>query len=921
MRASALSAIAIVVALTLAGCTDESPARRLASAKEYLQKRDTKAAVIEIKNALQTSPDLGEARYMLGSILLKEGNIAAAEVELRKALAAKYSADVVVPDLARSMLWSGKTKALIDEFGNTRFGKPTADANLQTTLSMAYAALGKFEQAKSSLAAALAADPGYTPALLLSARQKAVGRDVDGAMALTSDVIAREPGNPEAWKLKGDILSHVNQQPDAALVAYRTALQVDPTFAPAHFAILSVLMQQGKVEEAAAQLEQLKQFAAKNPQTRLAEAQLAYQKKDFKLARELTQQLLQLAPGDPRLLQLAGATELQAGSAAQAEIYLAKALHAAPELAVARRLLIVAYLRTGQPAKALAALNAAAGKDGLPVGLYSLAGEVHLQNGDAKKAEEYFAKALKLDPSDAGKRTALAVTQLASGQTATGLEELRSISESDRGTTADLALISAHLRRREFDKALAAIDKLEAKQPERPVAANLRGRVQILQKDNAAARKSFERALAIDPSYFAAASSLATLDLADKRPEDAKKRIEGVLARNPKNGQALLALAQIAASGGGNKDDVAALLSKAIDANPNESAPRLLLVDLHLRNRDNKQALAVAQSALTVLPNNPEVLAGLGRAQQASGDVNQAIGTFGKLITLQPFSPQPHILMAEAQVANKNNQAAEQSLRKALEIKPDLLEAQRGLILLLLESKKYQDAIAIARRVQEQRPKDAVGFVLEGDIHAARKEWDAAALAYRSGLQQVQAPVLAIKLHAVLVDSGKTVDAEKFAATWLGAHPRDASFHAYLGGVALTRNDYASAEKSYLAVLKMQPDNAVALNNLAWISQQMGSKEAQAYAQRANDLVPNQPAFMDTLATILSAKGDHARAIELQLKAAALQPDNASLKLNLAKIYIAAGDKPKARDQLEALGKLTEGNPARTEVAALLKTL
>jgi cellulose synthase operon protein C len=122
-------------------------------------------------------------------------------------------------------------------------------------------------------------------------------------------------------------------------------------------------------------------------------------------------------------------------------------------------------------------------------------------------------------------------------------------------------------------------------------------------------------------------------------------------------------------------------------------------------------------------------------------------------------------------------------------------------------------------------------------------------------------------------------------------------------------------------VLKIQPDNAVALNNLAWISQQLGSKEALAYSQRANELAPNQPAFMDTLATILSAKGDHARAIELQLKAVALQPDNASLKLNLAKIYIGAGDKPKARAQLEALAKLTEGNSPQTEVAALLKTL
>jgi len=99
---------------------------------------------------------------------------------------------------------------------------------------------------------------------------------------------------------------------------------------------------------------------------------------------------------------------------------------------------------------------------------------------------------------------------------------------SDTGTSADMALISAHLKRKEFDKALAAIDKLEAKQPANPAAVNLRGRIQLAQKDPVGARKSFERALTIAPSYFAAVASLVALDVADKKPDDAKKRFENL---------------------------------------------------------------------------------------------------------------------------------------------------------------------------------------------------------------------------------------------------------------------------------------------------------------------------------------------------------------------------------------------------------
>ena len=683
---------------------------------------------------------------------------------------------------------------------------------------------------------------------------------------------------------------------------------------------MTLLLQQQKLDEAATQLAQLKKLAPKSPQTKYFEAQLAFYKKDYKLARELSQQLLSLSPGNPRILQLAGVAEFQMNSFAAAELYLKSALDAAPGLALARRFLIATYLRTGKPAEALAALKAGTGRDGLDPSMFSLAGEVYLQNGDAKKAEEYFAKALKLDPENARKRTALAITHLAGGQPDAGFDELQNIAASDAGTTADLALISVHLRRKEFDKALAAIDKLEAKQPDKPLAANLRGQVQLAQKNPAAARKSFERALTIDPTYFAAAAGLATLDMADKKPEDAKKRFEALLAKNPKNGPALLALARIADTSGAGKDEVARLLSKAVEANPNEVGPRLLLIELFLRHKDNKQAAAAAQSGVAALPNSPELLAALGRVQQLSGDFNQAIATYTKLIAMQPLSPQPHVRLAEVHIANKNNQAAEQSLRKALEIKPDMLEAQRALIILAIEAKRYQDAIKIARTVQEQRPKAPVGFALEGDVAVAQKNWDVAATAFRSGLQRAADSGLAIRLHSVLISSGKTADAEKFAATWLKDHPKDAEFLAHLGDTALARMDFEAAEKNYLSVLQIRPDNAVTLNNLAWVMGQLGKDGAIAYAEKATTLAPNQPAFMDTLAMLLAQKKEYARAIELQSKALQLQPSNGQLRLNLAKIYITAGDKARARTELETLSKLGDKFP-QAEVSFLLRSL
>jgi FimV-like protein len=212
--------------------------------------------------------------------------------------------------------------------------------------------------------------------------------------------------------------------------------------------------------------------------------------------------------------------------------------------------------------------------------------------------------------------------------------------------------------------------------------------------------------------------------------------------------------------------------------------------------------------------------------------------------------------------------------------------------------------------------------MLEGDINAARKDWPAAVAAYKAALRvDPAASELAVKLHAATQASGATREAEQFAATWLGAHPKDVAFLWHLASGAIARNDYAGAEKLYQSLLQVQPSAALALNNLAWAQLQLGKDGALGHAEKANTLAPNQPQFMDTLAMVLSARGEHAKAVELQAKALALQPKSDALRLNLARIYIAAGDKTKARAELETISKAGDTSPYPAEASALLKTL
>ena len=909
----------LAMALLLAGCGEEKPEVLIASAKESLAKNDQKTAIIQIKNALQANPNMGEARFLLGRALFHEGNLAGAEIEFDKARSLKYSDDLVVPELAKVLLLQGNYKKVTDELSGIELGSASAKANLNISLSNAYAVQGLVDKSQKYLNAAISAEPENIEAQIIVVRRLAGKGEYAAALTEIDALIAKSPNNPDLFKTKGDIILRSKNDLDGAIGLYKKSIEVKPDYLLGHMGLITLLLQQNKLDVGGQQLDVLKKIAPNNPQVKFFEVQLAYQKKDFKLARELSQQLVKIAPDAPKVLQLAGATEFQLNSFVQAEVYLNKALVAAPEYLLARRLLTLTYLRTGQPAKALATLTPALTSEPIDTALYSIAGEVYLQNGDFKKASDFFSKAAKLDPKDGRKRTSLALAHMMAGETEIAFTELQDIAASDSGTTADLALISAHIRRREFDKAMKAIDVMDKKKPKNPFIANLRGNIQNAQKDAVAARKSFESALVMNPDYFPAIASLAALDVSEKKPDEARKRFESVLAKDPKNSQAYIGLAGLKSMAGGSKEEVAELIGKAVTASPAEVGPRILLIDLLLRNKEYKQAFSTAQNAVTAMPESPELLDALGRTQQAMGDTNQALSTYTKLASIQPSSPQPFLRMANINVAAKNTDAAIQNLTKALELKPDLLEAQRGLVALNITAERYSNAITVARGIQKQRPKDAIGYILEGEVNVVQKKWDNALTAFRLASKQGTSSEPAIKIHNVFVASGNKVEADKFAASWLKDNPKDIDFMMYIADAALLKKDYAAAEKLYVSVVQLQPSSAVAYNNLAWVHGQLKKDTAISYAEKANALAPNQAPFMDTLAMLLSEKGDYAKALEWQNRAIALQPANLTFKLNIAKIYLKSGDKAKAKPLLEDLAKLGDKFTEHAEVDAVLK--
>ena len=513
----------------------------------------------------------------------------------------------------------------------------------------------------------------------------------------------------------------------------------------------------------------------------------------------------------------------------------------------------------------------------------------------------------------------LAQVRLATGDTERAMKDLEALSQSDKAQAqADLALVMAHVQRREYDKALAAVDTLEKKQPGSALPWSLRGSIYMAKRDLKSARASFDKVLAIAPTDAAAAGSLALIDIQEGKADDARKRYEKMLEKDPKNEQLLLALSDVTAMTRENPEEAKAIIEKAIAANPQSVRPRLALVGYYGRIGDARNALIAAQSAQSVFPNDPQVVDAVGAAELATGATNQGLATYARLAQLQPQNAGVQLRVAALRLQAKDYDGAIEAARRVVAIVPESPQAWAILARAEIQSGKTSAALAEARKLQKDNPDHAFGYALEAEILANDQKWNETASALRTALSKQELPLLAISYWSALNKAGKTAEATAFADTWIRQHPKDTLMLQAQGEQALLVKDNATALARFRAILDIQPDNSIALNNVAWLLGEAGDPKARQYAERAHELAPFNPNVVDTLGWTLVRTGEVARGAQLLRLASNLAPNNAEIRLHLGLAQIKTGDKTGAKRTLEPLTKLDAKSPLRAEAEKAL---
>ena len=913
--------LALLAVPVLSGCNPDAnltAQERIQRAKDFENKGDLKASVIELKNALQKSPDDAQARWLLGLIYLKQNQGSDAETQLSRAVQLGINPDSIRIPLARAWLMKGDYDNVLNKLQPTGKEAPNVLAQIFEIRGNALFASGKKDESCPLFEQAIKADNAYTPAYLGRAKCEYGAGQSAQALASAKKATTLDPANLDSWYLLGDLYRAI-QQPQQALAAYNQALKVKPDDFTALAYQAMTLLSMNQTDAAIKTIARLNEIRPHAFMTLYLQAYINYSKGKYNEATDLLQQVLRADPNNIQAQLLFGTVNYAAKHDELALNSFNKVL-AIVDMPEARLLLAATQLRMSAAEDAMKTLDPLLAQGSNPKA-FLLAGQIVLNQGDYTKGLAYLNQASKLDPKDTTIRTTLASNQLLTGnqQGISGLESV--ITDNPQDAQAYLLLASAQMTKADLNGALSTLQKMATAQPKNPLTYLLIGRIYQLQRSPTAARQSFEHGLKVDAEFLPVVGALADLDIAEKQAARARERFKTILTKSPDNLGAMLGLARVDQAIG-DQNNYVTDLKNAIQKLPDAREPVIMLTRFYIQQAHKPElALEVAQKAARSHANDPGFLDILGRAQLAAGRKKEATATYSNIVNLQPNAPAALYQLGWAQRASGDLNGAQQSLQKAITISPNYLDAHTALAGIYITKGQSEDALKETRAIQTAYPQSPAGYTLESEIYARLKKPDQSLQALAKALQFAPSRDTAATYHLALIHAGQADNAQQVAQRWLKTHADDVEFRLYLASTYLNQPLPAQAIAQYRQVLQTAPKNVVALNNLASLLQLQNDPTAFTYAQQAFSLQPDNPVIADTYGWGLLQQGKAEAALAPLNLAANASPQQASIQYHLAVALVKTGDLRKAGALLQKILATQQPFSERNDAVALQKQI
>jgi putative PEP-CTERM system TPR-repeat lipoprotein len=496
--------------------------------------------------------------------------------------------------------------------------------------------------------------------------------------------------------------------------------------------------------------------------------------------------------------------------------------------------------------------------------LYDLLGRAFSLNSQSSEAVDAFRSAQLLAPDNLGVNTRLASARLRIGETDAAIFDLeRSLRLAPGDTAVSEQLFAASMATGDLSRAEEVLGRIKASLGDTPTVGNLEAVLLMARVDLGAARTKLEDVIRRAPDFTLAKFNLARLALMEGKKEESDRLLAAILSKNPSSDPAL-SMYVGGLVGGGKITPAIEVLERARADAPANNRLTSALADLYVRAGGAGEALALigVNIKASLLPT--DLLGARARAQLALGQVKDARDTYMELLDRDRSDIAVRRTVAGLLVGIGDVESARNTLQAGLKIDPQAFPLMQDLVAVDFSAGGVDPALLTAEKFERLNSDFPLARVLRGDVYMAAKRWDEAIAVYTRALREARNPptLMMIRLGTALYSSGNAEKADQVLRAWVKAHPDDIAALQFLSELDMNEKRYADAEQDFLKLLEKRPRDPAFLNNLAWLYQQRGDKQARATAQQAYVLRPVAD-IADTLGWILVGEGEYPTALVL----------------------------------------------------------
>lgn len=476
---------------------------------------------------------------------------------------------------------------------------------------------------------------------------------------------------------------------------------------------------------------------------------------------------------------------------------------------------------------------------------------------------------------------------------------------------------------------------------------------------------------------------LIALQAFRNHPEEAAKMARQLAEEHPKDASVNEMYASVLLQTGQKSDAAKSLesLKTLVSKNPSDPVLHLDLARAYFSTNGKDQALSEALEAVQTekKTQNPRVIV-IAQAQTVAARVYEDRGEHSKAIELanlvlntQPNNADAILIRDRALMGSNQPEKALPELENLVKTNPKLADAHLQLASIYLSQKAYDKARVEYEYLNNATPPDIRGFIglqtikmstgkgEEGvETMQALVDKNPQVLPYRYELANFQASLAGLDwasnnarardLTQKAADNYKEIlkTTANSSEIWLrlgimqrqlaqfdtalasfeqagNADPKNVNAFLNEALVCEVLGRRKDAIDAYNKVLQIDPDNALVLNNLAYMTAESGTSanldQALTYAERAKKHAPDSPDVSDTLGFVYYKKELNSEARRIFKQLATDHPQNSTFHLHFAMALAKDGEKQAAREEANKAMQLSTTPDEKNKITAFLSQL